>query len=460
MRSIQNPYANLVVGAKTRVPLGNGNTVPSINFDNAATTPPFYSVLKEVNRFSQWYSSIHRGAGYKSKYSSDVYEEARTLVQDFVHSDPSHDVVIFTKNTTESVNLLSYVLSQQKKTKPVVLSTWMEHSSNDLPWKEHFTVDYVEIDSKGRLSIDDLEQKLIQHKGSVALVSVTGAANVTGYLNPIHEIATMAHEYGAQIMVDGAQLVPHAPVDMKPISSNEHIDYLVFSAHKMYAPFGTGVLIGPKETFADTLPLLLGGSTFRLYTHQQIQWNPPPQKDEAGTPNLMGVVALSAAIRTLRSLNMHDVFQHEVFLYDYAVQGMQKIPDIQFYCDPSNHDTISIIPFNLQGIPHQLMANILANEAGISVRNGFFCAHPYCERLLSLSPSDMEYYFEHPNAPLPGMVRVSFGLYNTIHEINQFLRTLEKVSNNKSYYFKKYAKLYDENRKFRAKDDYVTQDFD
>lgn len=441
MRPINNNFTNLVVGAKTKVPIANGKIVPSINFDNAATTPPFFSVLKEINHFSQWYSSIHRGAGYKSKYSSDIYDQARCLVQDFVHSDPDNDVVIFTKNATESVNLLSCVLSQHKESQNVVLSTWMEHASNDLPWKENFLVDYIDIDPAGRLSINDLETKLIKHNGSVKLVSVTGAANVTGYINPIHEIAAITHKYGAKIVVDGAQLVPHVPVDMMPANIPEHIDYLVFSAHKMYAPFGSGVLIGPKTEFETSDPLLRGGSTFRLYTHSQLQWNPPPQKDEAGTPNVMGVVALSAAIRTLSSLNMSKVLHHEMNLYKYAVELMRYIPGIHFYSDPSNDDTISIIPFNMESIPHHLMSTILANEAGIAVRDGFFCAHPYCERLLGLSETAMDYYFINKNTPLPGMVRVSFGLYNTFEEINKFIDTLKAISENKVFFMNKYSHI-------------------
>lgn len=436
---MNNSVQNLVVGEKTKVPIADGKYVASINFDNAATTPPFVSVLKKINKFAPWYSSVHRGGGFKSKVSSEIYDSTRCLIQDFVNSDRDNDVVIFTKNATEAINLLSYVLSQQSEEKNVVLSTWMEHASNDLPWRSNFIVDYVETDTSGRLSILDLERKLIKHKGKVKLVTVTGAANVTGYLNEIHEIASIAHAYGSKIMVDGAQLVPHAKLDMMPPSTPEHIDYLAFSAHKMYAPFGTGVLIGPKEEFKKSQPLLQGGSTFRLYTHNQIQWLSPPEKCEAGTPNVMGVVALNESIKTLNNLGMDKVFNYEKELYDYAIVRMKQIPDIEFYSDSSKDDTISIIPFNMRDIPHQLMSMILAQEAGISVRNGFFCAHPYCEQLLGLSESDMEYYFINTNVPLPGMVRVSFGIYNTFDEIDKFINTLYLISNNKEYFIDKYS---------------------
>lgn len=439
MQPMNNYVSNLVIGADVKVPIANGEYVNSINFDNAATTPPLFAVLKEINDFAPWYSSVHRGAGYKSQLSSDVYDNARNVVEDFVHADKDNDVVIFTKNTTESINLLSYVLSEQSESQDVILSTWMEHAANDLPWKDNFIVDYVEIDSWGRLSITDLERKLIEYKGRVKLVTVTGAANVTGYINPIHEIAAITHKYGSKIMVDGAQLVPHASVDMMPANAPEHIDYLAFSAHKMYAPFGTGVLIGPKIEFEKSKPLLRGGSTYRLYTHNRLQWLPPPQKDEAGTPNVMGVVALSAAIRTLSELGMNNILNLEKSLYDYAVKHMRRVPYIHFYSDTTKDDTVSIIPFNMDNISHQSMAKILAGEAGISVRNGLFCAHPYCEKLLGLSKADIEYYFNNINAPLPGMVRVSFGLYNTFKEIDKFVDTLYLISNNREYFINKYS---------------------
>ncbi len=434
-----NDLQKLIIGADQKVPLSNGKYVDSIYFDNAATTPVLYSVLKEINHFAPWYSSVHRGGGYKSKVSSDIYEQGRAVVQSFVKCDKERDIVIFTKNTTESINVLSFVLSQQKGQQKVVLSTWMEHAANDLPWRNKFKVDYVDLDRSGRLSIEDLEDKLIRYRGSVKLVSVTGASNVTGYMNPIHKIAVLAHKYGAKILVDGAQLVPHTSVDMKPFDMEEHIDYLVFSAHKMYAPFGTGVLIGPKNDFIEGNPLIQGGGAINIVTHKHIEWDEPAGKDEAGTPNAMGVVALTAAIKTLSAVGMDNIYKREKALYDYTISSMAKIPDIKFYSDPSREDTISVIPFNLQGVPHHLIPSILSDEGGISVRNGFFCTHPYCERLLGLSEEDMKQYFEDDRVEFPGMVRVSFGFYNSYREVDKFLSILRMVAENKEFYINKYA---------------------
>ena len=310
-------YRHLVVGADTKVPLYNGQLTTAINFDNAASTPPLVSVMEEIVKFSSMYSSIHRGTGYKSQLSSQFFEEARSIVMKFVNANPHQDTVIFVKNTTEAINKLSYRLWDGKK-KSVILSTCMEHHSNDLPWRNKFQVDYVQTDRFGKLSLEDLESKLIKHKGNVKLVTVTGASNVTGYVNPIHKIAELAHHYRAKILVDGAQLVPHQAMNMKPTNPLQHIDYLAFSAHKMYAPFGIGVLIGPKETFKQGISEMVGGGTAEIVTHDWVLWETPPHKEEAGSPNVMGVVALVAAIKTLTALGMGNIDQYENQLTNYA----------------------------------------------------------------------------------------------------------------------------------------------
>ncbi len=438
--SIQRDLRNLVVGVNTMVPLYNGTYVTAVNFDNAATTPPFFSVLKEVMNFSPWYSSIHRGKGYKSMLSSDIYDMGREVIRQFVKADIDRDTVIFTKNTTESINTLANILYQQQDGRDMILSTWMEHSANDLPWRGIFNVEYVEVDKFGRLSIEDLETKLSKYHKKIKLVTVTGASNVTGYINPIHKIAQLAHKYGTKLMIDGAQLVPHMQVDMKPYNSPEHIDYLTFSAHKMYAPFGTGVLIGPKETYKKGVPICKGGGPAKQVTHRQIEWAEPPEKDEAGSPNIMGVVALIAAIKTLNSIGMDNVYRHEKDLFDYIIDKLTIIPSIKIYCHSNKNDErIGVIPFNIDGIHHQYLASILSFEAGIAVRNGFFCAHPYSEKLLGYSQQDMEYYFKNPDAIKPGMVRVSFGLYNNYSEIDKLLYMLNVIARNKNHYIHKYT---------------------
>jgi len=432
---------NLIVGLHARLPLINGQYVTSINLDNAATTPPFHAVLRDIEEFSLWYASIHRGAGYKSILSSNIYEDSRDVVKQFVNADVVRDVVIYTKNTTEAINLLSHVLAQDDND-GVIISTEMEHLANDLPWRDKFKVEYVRVDQCGKLDVEDLEIKLRKHCGNVKLVTVTGASNVTGYKNPIDHIATLTHKCGAKILVDGAQLVPHCPVDMKDHDSPEHIDYLVFSAHKMYAPFGIGVLIGPKETFEERTPMCKGGGAVKLVSRQFVEWESPPYKDEAGTPNAVGVVALLAAIRTLKQIGMDVIRDYEKYLIDYAIKGLRCIPDIQIYsCAKGYEDKIGIIAFDLPGIYHEVLARILSCEAGIAVRSGLFCAHPYVEKLLNLTEEGLWYYQKNPDAPLPGLVRISLGLYNNYEEIDILIDLLSRIAKNKNSYNQKYNRL-------------------
>ncbi|WP_028971678.1 aminotransferase class V-fold PLP-dependent enzyme [Sporomusa ovata] len=431
-------FRSLVAGTETKIPLANGKYVTAINFDNAATTPPLCSILKEIAQFSPWYASVHRGKGYKSILTSEYYENSRDVVRKFVKADKS-DAVIFTKNTTESINMLAYALVNQSE-QQVVLSTYMEHLANDMPWRDKFMLDYITLTKSGRLSLQDLESKLQAYENRVKLVTVAGASNVTGYVNPINKIARLAHQYGAKILVDGAQWVPHMPVDMKPVNSPEHIDYLVFSAHKMYAPFGTGVLIGPKETFEKAVPVYQGGGAVGLVSHQTIEWDNPPAKYEAGTPNMMGVLALTTAMDTLSKLDLNIIYQHERELIGYAINGLSTIPGITLYSMGNNsEERVSLISFALEGLHHSQIAEILSQEAGIAVRNGLFCAHPYVASLLNVSTEEINYYQTHEDKTIPGLVRISFGLYNTMREIDVFLNLLSHIATQRQYYARKYG---------------------
>lgn len=444
MPEYSNSFRNMVVGVNAQVPLDDGTFTTGINFDNAATTPAFVSVEKEIQDFLPWYSAVHRGKGYKSIVSTDAYEAGREITRNYVGAD-KEAAIIYTKNTTEAINLLACALKQLKDSRNIVISTWMEHAANDLPWRDKFIVEYVEVDQYGRLDLNDYEAKLRKHRGKIRLVTVTGAANVTGYLNDIHTLAALAHKYGTQIHVDGAQLVPHVPTAMKPAGSEEHIDFLSFSAHKLYAPFGSGVLIGPKYAFEEGAPFCAGGTAIKLVTHDRIWWEEPPAKCEAGTPNLIGIVAMVAALKTMDKIGMNNVYEHEINLLNYAYSKMCNIPGIHLYSHPDKQKSIGVIPFTVEGVHHSLVSAILSYEAGIAVRNGFFCAHPYCERLLGYTAKQIEEINER-NSLFPGLVRVSFGLYNTCAEIDKLINYMLLIVSNKKFFVNKYGNsrgLYD-----------------
>lgn len=444
--SCQPNFKHLIVGTNVSIPLANGKYVKEINFDNAATTPPLTSVMDAINDFAPWYSSIHRGTGYKSHLSSEIYDAARTTVSDFVNMDKDYSTVIFVKNTTDAINKVSTKLSKTIKD-GVILSSFMEHHSNDLPWRQNFQMDYINITDKGNLSIDDYEQKLKKYYGRIKLVAVSGASNVTGYKNNIYDLAKLAHKYGAKILIDGAQLIPHSPINMKSENSDEHIDYIAFSGHKIYAPFGAGVLIGPKNVFQQGNPTQSGGGTVKIVTPNYVIFDDIPYKEEAGTPNIMGIVALNAALKTLSHIGMDNIETMELNLTEYTLNRLNRIKDIIIY---GNHkdcsNRIGIITFNIKGIHHSIVANILSNEAGISVRSGCFCAQPYIQKLLHLKPTDIRSHKDNPNAPHPGMVRISFGLYNDYSEVDSFIAIIDKIANNKSFYINKYSKIYNSTR--------------
>lgn len=430
-------YNTLVCGADSNVQLDNNKVVHDINFNNAGTTPPFKSVMKRIHDFSCIYSSVDRGSGYKPKLCSDLYTESRKKMMDFVGGNHDYHTVIFLKNTTECINKLSYRLKPILKDK-IVLSTYMEHHSNMLPWQNKYETAFIEVDPYGRLSIDDLENKLQYYNGNVGLVTVTGASNVTGYINPIHDIAELCHKYHAKILVDGAQLIPHRPFHMEDIHSARHIDFVAFSAHKMYAPFGTGALIAPKEIFQQGHSEFVGGGTVEFVSIDDVTWADVPQKEEAGTPNLMGVIALMESIQTLESLSMVKIEDYERRLTDYTLERMRHIPNLILYNDHPDQK-VSIIPFNIKGMHHEKVAQILAAEGGISVRSGCFCAQPYVQKLLHIADKDVKKH-RMDKHKLPGMVRISFGLYNDFNEIDLFLYLLNKVAQNVDYYNYKYRK--------------------
>ncbi|WP_423236528.1 aminotransferase class V-fold PLP-dependent enzyme [Clostridium oryzae] len=426
-------YRKLIVGLDTKVPSANGKKVNYINFDNAATTPPFKAVMKKICEFAPMYSSVHRGEGYKSNYSSELFDSTRSEILKFFNADEKSNIVIFVKNTTEGLNKLSYRLINDKDC--VVLSSAMEHHSNDLPWRDKCKVDYVEVDSDGRLLISDLQKKLEYYNGKVKYVTISGASNVTGYVNNIYRIAEMAHSFNSKIIVDGAQLVPHAKIDLKPDNDIQHIDYIVFSAHKMYAPFGIGVIIGPKEPFSLGDPEYKGGGTIKTVTMDLVDWAEPPYKEEAGSQNIIGVAALSAAIKQLNKIGMAEIEKCEKEILKYALESLSEIKGIEIYGETKFMGSrLGIIPFNIKGIHHSKTAKILSEEAGISVRSGCFCAQPYVRKFLKLSPMEIQKNRGLEFDEKSGMVRLSFGLYNTKQEIDILVHTIRHIIMNKSKY--------------------------
>lgn len=253
-----NFIAPSVIGATKVVPLLNQTSVSQVFLDNAASTKPFQAVSDFIAELSPYYSNIHRGTGFDSAFCSERYEEARRIVGNFVGWNSTLDVVIPVRNTTEGFNLLANTIQFEAGDR--VITTASEHHSNDLPWRTQAKVDYLPVCDADEALLLSLVQ-LLESPGKVKVVSITGASNVTGKIHPIHDMAAIAHQYGALMIVDGAQLIPHRAFDMKPHGDPRHIDFVVFSGHKMNCPFGVGAVVGQRELFESAPPYQSGGGT-------------------------------------------------------------------------------------------------------------------------------------------------------------------------------------------------------
>jgi len=425
-----------IVGIDTQVPLLDGSHRTYVNFDNAASTPALRPVLNKVNEFMSWYSSVHRGTGFKSRLATEVYDEAHEIVCEFFGTDPKTNVTIFGKNSTEALNKLARRLDFG--TRNVVLTTLMEHHSNDLPWRAVAQVEHVGIDHEGALDENHLEWLLEKYGEQVRLVALTGASNTTGYINPVHRIAEKTHAVGAEIVVDAAQLAPHRAIDMRPDSDPGHIDYLVISAHKMYAPFGTGALIGKRDIFLRGDPDIVGGGTVKIVTTDEVGWADLPDREEAGSPNVVGAVALAKTILSLQEIGMDELAKHEAALTARLLSRLTRIEGVKIYGinDPARvTEKVGVIPFLLEEMNHSLLAAILSVEGGIGVRNGCFCSHPYLLKLFDLSPEEIKKYQQAilggDRRTIPGLVRVSFGCYNDETEIDWFIEMMETIADGK-----------------------------
>lgn len=411
----------------------DGSQHAYVNLDNAATTPPFRAVVEHMAQFSEWYSSVHRGTGFKSLLSTEAYRRARLDIAEFVGVDPDYHTLIFCGNTTDAVNRICQHVTLRPD--ELFLTSVVEHHSNLLPWRFKGPVDTIQAKWPcGMLDLDHLEAKLCEHEGKVRLVAVSGASNVTGLLPPLPQIARLVHGHGALLLVDASQLIAHGPIKMGQANDPERIDFLVFSGHKLYAPFGSGGLIGPKAFFAPGRPALVGGGTVNLVTLNEVEWAAIPEKEEAGSPNLLGVLAMAKALQIIKGIGFDAITAHEQALTLHAFTELQKIPGIRIYggCKQVNRAArIGVIPLLADKYDHALLAAILGYEWGIGVRNGCFCAHPYIKHLLGITDAERQNHLDTLRSGtgqmLPGFVRISLGLGNTMEEIDYLATALDSI---------------------------------
>lgn len=383
-----------VVGATLTVPVVQGGEVPYAGLDVAATAPALTAVLERTSAVLACYGSAHRGAGYASRVTTNALEEARATIGRCLGIRPGDDVVL-TRNTTDALTLLASALPDDASV--VVLD--IEHHANLLPWRRH---DVRTVAARATLAetILAVEEELAGRPAT--LLAVTGASNVTGEVLPIAELALIAHRYGARISVDAAQWAPHRPIDIASLD----VDYLALSGHKLYAPFGTGVLVG-RHDWLDAAPAYLpGGGAVCEVTTDTVTWAASPQRHEGGTPNVLGAVALATALQVLEELPVGAREQHEEALRDRLDAGLHAIPGVTpLRIWPDGTDRVGVASFVVEGFDAAHVSAILSAEHGIGVRDGRFCAHPLLARL----------------SPTGTAVRASLGVGSTSEHVDRLL---------------------------------------
>lgn len=402
-----------IIGRQVPV-MGEGQRA-LLYLDHAASTHAPAPVLDGYARFMAGeYANIHRGTHLLSRKATEHFDECYYVVSDFIGGDLQHDCVVFLGNTTQAVDLAAHVLAHVPGK---VILTELEHHSNDLPHRKRGPVLRARITADGRLDMDHLEQ-LLRHN-QVKLVAVTGASNVTGWMPDIHAIARLAHEHGALILVDAAQLLAHHKIDVRPPGDPEHLDFVAAAGHKAYAPFGAAFLYGPRGIMDAAPPYLPGGGTAARVGPHSVEYVPAPDRHQGGTPNIGGVLALAEALRFLDGIGMQHVRSHELALTRRAMAGMRAL-GLTLYGPDAPEERLGVIGFNVIGVSDPLAAAVLSEEHAIAVRNGRFCAHIHVDRLLASQGGATP---EPGN--VPGAVRASFGLYNDEADVD---RLLEAVS--------------------------------
>ena len=425
-RCVPRPEARgpALVGAEISVPLVAGGERRYVNLDYAASAPCLIAVQQAVNELLPWYSSVHRGAGYKSQLTTDAYEDAREAVGDFV-GGRGDDVVVFTRNTTDSINLLASALPAGTE----VIAFAAEHHANLLPWRRRSHT-LLPLPASAADALDRLRRALSgTDPRRPCLVAVTGASNVTGEIWPYAEMARLAHTYGARLLLDAAQLAPHRRIDM----AGDGIDYLALSGHKLYAPFGAGALVGRPDWLGAGEPFLAGGGAVRYVGTDTVLWADLPDRQEAGSPNVVGAVALGAACRTLQAADRGGIEARETRLIEHLRDRLAAVPGIETYrLWAPDHPRIAVLPFALHDVPYALLAAVLSAEFGIGVRHGCFCAHPLMTRLLKEDAAGeariRDALGRGADVPIPGAVRASIGIGTTVADCDLLVAAVTDIA--------------------------------
>lgn len=389
--------------------LADGRVVEHANLDHGASAPVLATVKQAVDTATRTYASVHRGKGHASQVSSRYYEAAREEVARFVGAR-AHDIVVFTRHTTDSMNLLASALPAGT----LVFVFESEHHATLLPWAPEATV-RLPIPASVEEAAHTLEAALVEHSAAHRLVALTAASNVTGELWPLHRLTPIARRHGARVVVDAAQLVPHRPADLRRLGA----DWIAFSGHKLYAPYGAGVLVGRRDWLDAAEPYLRGGGASTASSRTGVSWQYGPARHEGGSPNVLGAVAIAAACATFRR-NREAIERHERELFTGLPEALAQLPGVRTYSlFGAEQDRVPVVTFTIDGLDADLVATILSVEHGIGVRDGRFCAHLLVDELL-----------QRAGARTGSAVRVSLGLGNTREHVERLLAAVHDLTEN------------------------------
>lgn len=411
-----------VLGRDVRVPLVTGGEVGYAALDYAASAPALQRVWDDVAAYAPYYGSVHRGAGYLSQLSTDLFEQSRETVAEFLGCRPD-DELIFTRSTTDSLNLLASALPAG--TRIFVFDT--EHHAALLPWQraDGARVEYLPAPRTPEQAVASLDVALHGAPKGPKLVCVTGASNVTGEIWPVRELAAAAHRHGARIVLDAAQLAPHHPVDITALD----VDWVAFSGHKLYAPFGAGVLAGRADWLRAAEPYLAGGGATRKVARSgeglSVEWHSGTARHEAGSPNVIGAYAIASACKALTEAGFDSLVTRERELLARLRDGLAELPEVRVLSlFGSGSARVGVLSFVVRGWNSSHFAAALSAEYGIGVRDGLFCAHPLVRTLLDTEPDEPGECGAPDAAPGErslNAVRVSFGAGTPEEHIERFL---------------------------------------
>ncbi|QEV17697.1 aminotransferase class V-fold PLP-dependent enzyme [Streptomyces alboniger] len=419
-----------VLGRDVTVPLVTGGEVTYAALDYAASAPALQRVWDDVAAYAPYYGSVHRGAGYLSQLSTDLFENSRTTVAEFLDCRED-DQVVFTRSTTDSLNLLAAALPADCQV--FVFET--EHHASLLPWRDA-RVTYLNAPRTPGEAVRTLERALADRDPhGPALVCVTGASNVTGELWPVRELAAAAHAHGARIVLDAAQLAPHHPVSVRELD----VDWVAFSGHKLYAPFGSGVLAGRSDWLRAAEPYLAGGGASRKVARRpkeagggvDVEWHDTAARHEAGSPNVIGVYSIASACKALTEAGFDELVARERHLIRTVREGLAEVPAVRvlsLFGDDAPR--VGVISFVVDGWNSSHFAAALSAEYGIGVRDGLFCAHPLVRTLLggeSDEPGECGAPEAAPGEKSLNAIRVSFGAGTPDEHVERFVRAVKEL---------------------------------